>query len=67
MDPRELVTKVVGTGVEGDQGVILVYRQGDRISVVATAEKNGDAEVILDRVAAASLAAALAQATGKQS
>lgn len=62
MSQREFVTKVVGSGVDGDQEVVLVYRHGDKISVVATAEKNGDAEVILDRAAAASLAEALAEA-----
>jgi hypothetical protein len=56
---RKLVIKVDGRGVDDDAGSILIYTQGEKISLVATAEKNGDAEVVLDRVAAAVLAEAL--------
>ena len=56
---RELVIKVDGKGVDDDAGSILVYRLGDQVSLVATAEKNGDAEVILDKATAAALAEAL--------
>ena len=56
---RELVIRVDGRGVDGDGGSILVYRSGDRVSLVATSEKNGDAEVILDKAAANALAEAL--------
>ncbi len=59
MSEREFVIRVDGRGVDGDDGSILVYRQGDRVSLVATAEKNGDAEVVLDKVAVAALAEAL--------
>ncbi len=56
---REHVIRVDGRGVDGDAGSILVYRSGDRVALVATAEKNGDAEVILDKAAANALAEAL--------
>ena len=59
MNDRELVIRVDGKGVDDDAGSILVYRFGDRVSLVATAEKNGDAEIILDKTAAAKLAEAL--------
>ena len=59
MPEREFVIRVDGKGVDGDAGVILVYRLGDSISLVATAEKNGDAEVVLDAVAAGLLIEAL--------
>lgn len=56
---REPVIRVDGRGVDDDAGSILVYRVGDKVSLVATAEKGGDAEVILDRAATAALAEAL--------
>jgi hypothetical protein len=56
---RELVIRVDGQGVDDDAGSIVVYRLGDQVSLVATAEKNGDAEVILDKAAAIALAEAL--------
>ena len=56
---RELVIRVDGRGVDDDAGSILVYRLGDQVSLVATAEKNGDAEVILDKAATMALAEAL--------
>jgi len=56
---RELVTKVYGRGVDDDAAIILVYRFGESVSLVATAEKSGDAEVILDKSAVAALAEAL--------
>lgn len=56
---RELVIKVQGRGVNDDAASVLVYRLADRISLVATAEKGSDAEVILDRAAAVALANAL--------
>lgn len=56
---RELVIKVQGRGVDDDAASVLVYRLGQRISLVATAEKSGDAEVILDRATVATLAEAL--------
>jgi hypothetical protein len=59
---RELVIKVDGRGVDDDAGSILVYRHGEHVSLVVTAEKGGDAEVILDRATAAALAEALAEA-----
>ena len=59
MSEREFVIRVDGQGVDGDAGSILVFRQGDCVSLVATAEKNGDAEVVLDKVAVAALAESL--------
>jgi hypothetical protein len=59
MNKREQVIKVDGAGVGNDAGFILVYDCGDRVSLVASAEKNGDAEVILDKTATAALAEAL--------
>ena len=56
---RELVIRVDGRGVDDDAGSILVYRLGEQVSMVATEEKNGDAEVILDKAATALLAEAL--------
>ncbi len=56
---REFVVRVDGRGVDDDAGTILVYRLGDQVSLVATAEKNGDAEVILDKAATSALAEAL--------
>jgi len=56
---RKLIITVDGRGVDDDAGSILVYRYGENISLVATAEENGDAEVILDRAAAVALAEAL--------
>ena len=56
---REIVIKVQGRGVDDDAACILIYRVGDRVSFVATAEENGDAEVILDKAAAVELANAL--------
>ena len=56
---RELIAKVEGRGVDNDAGTVLVYRLGDQVSLVATAEKNGDAEIILGKAAAAALAEAL--------
>jgi len=56
---RELVIRVDGQGVDDDAGSIVVYRLGDQVSLVATAEKSGDAEVILDKAAAIALAEAL--------
>jgi hypothetical protein len=56
---RELVIRVDGRGVDEDAGSILVYRLGEQVFLVATAEKNGDAEVILDKAATALLAEAL--------
>jgi hypothetical protein len=60
---RVFVIRVDGRGVDGDVGSILVYHKGERISSVATAEKNGDAEVILDKAAVAALAEALKDIT----
>ena len=59
MSKREHVLKVEGAGVDNDAGFILVYDCGDRVSLVASAEKNGDAEIILDKAATAALADAL--------
>lgn len=59
MNKREQVIKVDGVGVDNDAGFILVYDCGDRVSLVASAEKNGDAEIILDKFATAALAQAL--------
>ena len=59
MNKREHVIKVEGAGVDNDTGFVLVYDCGDRVSLVASAEKNGDAEVILDKAATAALAEAL--------
>jgi hypothetical protein len=59
MTKREQVIKVDGAGVDNDAGFILVYDCGDRVSLVASAEKNGDAEIILDKAATAALAEAL--------
>jgi hypothetical protein len=59
MNKREQVIKVDGAGVDNDAGFILVYDCGDRVSLVASAEKNGDAEIILDKAATAALAEAL--------
>jgi len=59
MNKRERVIKVDGTGVDDDAGFILVYDCGNQVSLVASAEKNGDAEVILDKAATAALAEAL--------
>jgi alpha-D-ribose 1-methylphosphonate 5-phosphate C-P lyase len=56
---RELIAKVEGHGVDNDAGAILVYRFGDKVSLVATAEKNGDAEIILSKAAAMALSDAL--------
>ncbi len=56
---REFVIRVDGRGVDDDAGSILVYRVGDHVSLVATAEKNGDAEIILDKAAVIALAEAL--------
>jgi hypothetical protein len=59
---RELIAKVEGRGVDNDAGAILVYRVGDQVSLVATAEKNGDAEIILGKAAAMALSEALKRA-----
>jgi hypothetical protein len=56
---RELVIKLDGKGVDDDAGFILVYRCGDHVSLVASAEKNGDAEIVLDQAGVASLCGAL--------
>jgi hypothetical protein len=56
---RELVIRVDGRGVDDDAGSIVIYRLGDQVSLVATAETNGDAEVILDKATASALAEAL--------
>jgi len=53
MNKREHVIKVEGAGADNDAGFILVYDCGDRVSLVASTEKNGDAEIILDKSAAA--------------
>jgi hypothetical protein len=55
MNKREYVIKVDGAGVDNDAGFILVYDCGDHISLVASAEKNGDAEVFLNKAATAAL------------
>jgi len=56
---RKLLTRVDGRGVDDDAGSILVYRVGDYVSLVATAEKDGDTEVILDKAATKAHAEAL--------
>lgn len=56
---RKLLIRVDGRGIDEDAGIILLYRIGDRVSLVATVEKDGDAEIILDKAAAAVLAEAL--------
>jgi len=58
---RELIIRVDGRGSDGDAGSVLVYWSTDGVSLVATAEKNGDAEVILDRGGVAALAKALSE------
>jgi hypothetical protein len=60
---RELIAKVEGRSVDNDTGTVLVYRLGDQVSLVATAEKNGDAEIILSKAAAAALAEGLTKAS----
>jgi hypothetical protein len=59
MAERELIIRIDGLGVDDDTGMILVYRVGDQVSLVATAENNGDAEIVLDKAATAKLAQAL--------
>ena len=59
MSKREHVLKVEGADFDNDAGFILVYDCGDRVSLVASTEKNGDAEIILDKSATAALAEAL--------
>ena len=59
MNRRERVIKVEGTGVDNDAGFILVYDCGDRVSLVASAEKSGDTEIISNKSATAALAEAL--------
>jgi hypothetical protein len=59
MNQRERVIKIDGKGVEDDVGFIVVYDCGDHVSLVASTEKNGDAEVNLDKAATAALAEAL--------
>jgi len=59
MSKREHVFKVENADVDNEAGFILVYDCGDRVSLVASAEKNGDAEIILDKAATAALADAL--------
>jgi hypothetical protein len=56
---RELVARVEGRGVDDDPGIILIYRLGEQVSLVATSENGGDAEVILDRAVVAALSDAL--------
>jgi len=56
---RELVIRVEGRGTEGDGGSVILYRLGERILLLTTVEKNGEAEVVLDKGAAAALAEAL--------
>ena len=56
---RELVIKVECKGVDDDSASVLIYRLGDRVSLVATAERGGDAEVVLDKTTALALAEAL--------
>jgi hypothetical protein len=56
---RELVARVEGRGVDDDPGIILIYRLGEQVSLVATSENGGDAEVILDRAAVAAFSEAL--------
>lgn len=58
-DQRELISKTEGTGVDGDQGMVLVYRLLDRVSIVATSRKNGDAEIIIRESEARKLGQAL--------
>jgi hypothetical protein len=60
---RELIAKVEGRGVDNDAGAVLVYRVGDQVSLVATAEKNGDTEIILGKAAAVALSEALKKAS----
>jgi hypothetical protein len=50
---------VEGRGVDDDPGIILIYRLGEQVSLVATSEKGGDAEVILERAVVAALSDAL--------
>lgn len=61
MNHREIITRLDGTGVDGDKGTLLIYRIGDDFSIVATTEQNGDAEVILDKSAMQQLVQALLQ------
>lgn len=56
---RKLLIRVDGRGTNEDAGIILLYRIGDRVSLVATVEKDGDAEIMLDKASAAALAEAL--------
>jgi hypothetical protein len=56
---RELVAHVEGRGVDDDLGIILIYRLGDRVSLIATSENGGDAEIVLERAAVAALSEAL--------
>jgi hypothetical protein len=56
---RELVARAERRGVDDDPGIILIYRLGDRVSLVATSENGGDAEIVLDRAAVAALSEAL--------
>jgi hypothetical protein len=60
---RKFVAKVESQGVDSDPGSVLVYRLGEQVSVVATAEKSGDVEIILDKAATFALAEALKKAS----
>ena len=59
MGEHEFVIRVDGRGVDGDAGSILFYCLGDCVSLVATVEKNGDAEAVLAPATTASLDEAL--------
>ncbi len=62
MDQRKLMAKIEGQGVDGDEGLILLYDIGEKASLVATSKENGDAEIIFDKSAAVRLGTALIDA-----
>ncbi len=56
MTERIPLGRIACRGVDDDEATILVYRVGTQISLVATAQKGGDAEVLLDADQVKSLA-----------
>ncbi len=62
---RKLLIKVEGQDVDGSPAMVLVYELGEQVSLLATTQIDGDAEVLLDKARAATLAEALSRALAK--